>query len=110
MGGCNFSIPSSSHLFSGFILSEKALIHKGEAEAIALAKETGAGLIILDDNSARSTARSVGLNVVGTLALLRQAKVKGLVTELRPLLDNLRSAGFYMGDEYYDILEAAGEI
>ena len=85
-------------------------LHKGEAEAIALAKEIGADLIILDDNLARSAARNGGLNVVGTLGLLFQAKLKGLATELKPLLDNLRSTGFYMGDEYYEILEQANEI
>ena len=50
------------------------------------------------------------LSVVGTLGLLRHAKAKGLVPELRQPLDALRSAGFYMGDEYDEILEDAGEI
>ena len=95
---------------TSFVEKLSSVLHRGEAEAIALAKEIGADLIILDDNLARSTARTGGLNVVGTLGLLRQAKVKGLVTELKPLLDNLKSAGFHMGDEYYEILEDAGEV
>jgi len=95
---------------TSFVEELSSVLHQGEAEAIALAKEIGADLIILDDNSARSAARAGGLSVVGTLGLLSQAKVKGLVTELKPLLYNLKSAGFYMGDEYYEILEDAGEI
>ena len=95
---------------TSFVEELSSVLHRGEAEAIALAKEIGANLIILDDMLARSAARTGGLNVVGTLGLLRQAKVKGLVTELKPLLDNLKSAGFYMGDEYYEILEDAGEV
>ena len=94
-----------------FALQQQGFVlHRGEAEAIALAKEIGADIIILDDNLARSAARTGGLNVVGTLGLLRQAMVKGLVTELKPLLDNPKSAGFYMGGEYYEILEDAGEV
>ena len=95
---------------TSFVEELSSVLHQGEAEAIALAKEIGADLIILDDNLARSTAMIGGLSVVGTLGLLRQAKVKGLVTELKPLLDNLKSAGFHMGDEYNEILEDAGEI
>ena len=87
-----------------------SILHRGEAEAIALAKEMGADLIILDDNLARETAIMKGLNVAGTLALLHQAKEKGLIPKLKPILDALRSARFYIGDEYDEILRDAGEI
>ena len=49
-------------------------LHRGEAEAIVLAKELNAHIIILDDNRARKAARAIGLNVAGTLAILRRAK------------------------------------
>ena len=86
-----------------------SMIHQGEAEAIELALEIGAELIILDDDSARRTATMKGLNVVGTLAVLRRAKEKALIPALKPILDALRSVGFYIGNEYDEILRDVGE-
>jgi predicted nucleic acid-binding protein len=48
----------------------RTALNTGESEAIALAKEIDADLIILDDQDARNAALSEGLNVVGLLALL----------------------------------------
>ncbi|HGE73063.1 TPA: DUF3368 domain-containing protein [Candidatus Poribacteria bacterium] len=87
-----------------------SIIHRGEAEAIELALELGVDLIILDDDIARQIAIMKGLNVVGTLAVLRQAKEKNLIPILKPLLDALRSVGFYIGDEYNEILMDLGEL
>jgi predicted nucleic acid-binding protein len=64
-------------------------LHIGESEAIALALERRADLIILDDKLARETADRLGLKVIGTLGLLLLAKKKGLLTELRPLIQQL---------------------
>jgi len=87
-----------------------SIIYRGEAEAIELALELGVDLIILDDDIARQIAIMKGLNVVGTLAVLRQAKEKNLIPILKPLLDALRSVGFYIGDEYNEILMDVGEL
>ena len=45
---------------------------RGESETIALATELQADFIILDDLAARKTAASLGLNVKGTLAIIRK--------------------------------------
>lgn len=87
-----------------------SFLHVGESEAIVLAEEMGADLIILDDNRARKAARVRGFRVVGTLAILRQAKEKGFISALKPVLDDLRSADFYIGKEYDEILKDVGEI
>jgi predicted nucleic acid-binding protein len=87
-----------------------SVLHLGESEAIVLAEEIEADLIILDDNRARKVAAMRGLSVVGTLALLRQAMEKELIPALKPLFDDLRSMGFYMGKEYDEILKDAGEL
>ncbi len=84
-------------------------LHRGEAETIVLAEENDADLIVLDDNCARRNARARGLNVTGILAILLLAKQKGIITHLGTILNDLRSAGFYMGGEYYEILRDAGE-
>jgi predicted nucleic acid-binding protein len=55
----------------------RTVLGAGESEVIALAKEHGADLILLDDQDARGTAIAEGLNVVGLLAFLVLAKEEG---------------------------------
>lgn len=52
---------------------------KGESEAIALAVELQAERIILDDHAARKEALRLGLNVRGTLAIIRQLHTQGII-------------------------------
>jgi len=78
-------------------LAVKALqinLGEGESEAITLAIEKGADLIILDDFKARQTAEELSLTFVGTLAILQKAKSKGLIKNIEKTLDDLRKAGF----------------
>jgi predicted nucleic acid-binding protein len=88
----------------------RAVLGTGESEAIALAKELTADLIILDDEDARNTAVAEGLKVVGLLAFLALAKEEGIIHQVRPLLDALRQQGFFISDDlYHDILQRADE-
>jgi predicted nucleic acid-binding protein len=82
---------------------------KGETEAIILAREISAPWILLDDHKARLLAAQEGLNVVGTLGVLKHLKQRGDLDALRPLFDDLRAAGFSMGEEYDEILRQVGE-
>jgi uncharacterized protein len=89
----------------------RTVLHAGESEAIVLAKEIDADLLILDDGEARDAARSAGLSVVGLLAFLVLAKERGTIEQVRPLLDALRRQGFFMSDDlYHHILQRAGEL
>jgi hypothetical protein len=82
----------------------------GEAEAIALAVETSAIRLILDDAQARQAARGFGLPVVGTLGIVLHAKQLGLVSLVRPVLDDLRATGFRLSDALLQqALQLAGE-
>lgn len=45
---------------------------KGESEAIALGIELEANNVLLDDSTARREARRLGLNIRGTLAVIRR--------------------------------------
>jgi predicted nucleic acid-binding protein len=45
-------------------------LHSGEREAILLAEELKANLIILDEKAARQIARERGLNLTGLLGIL----------------------------------------
>ncbi len=58
-------------------------IDKGETEAIVLYKELNADLLLIDDRKARKVAELLDVKCIGTLAVLFEAKEKGIVKELR---------------------------
>jgi predicted nucleic acid-binding protein len=74
----------------------------GEAEAIALALETRAELLLMDERLGRDTARYLGLTFTGLIGLLVQGKRKGLIPSIKHELDALRDiAGFRIADSLY---------
>jgi len=82
----------------------------GEREAIALAMEMNADLILLDDAAARRTAVSLGLCVIGTFGILLQAKEQQLIPAVKPLIDQLLAFGFHADEELVSaVLRVAGE-
>jgi predicted nucleic acid-binding protein len=50
--------------------------------------------VVLDDKKARRIAKQLGLKVMGTVGLLLRAKKKGIVSEIKPMLDALQQADF----------------
>ncbi len=82
----------------------------GEAEAIAFATEVPDGLLIMDDSEGRRVARELGLRVTGLLGVLIEAKARGLISAISPLLDQLVAEGFWLSETMRRVvLEAAGE-
>jgi uncharacterized protein len=74
----------------------------GEAEAIALALETQAELLLMDERLGRDTARHLGLPFTGLIGLLVEAKRRGLILSIKQELDALRDiAGFRIADSLY---------
>jgi uncharacterized protein len=87
-----------------------ASLGAGESEAISLALEIKADLIILDERSARRLAVSLCLKIIGTVGILLDAKKYGHITEIRSHLDNLISFGFRISPQIYNqALAKAGE-
>lgn len=83
---------------------------KGESEAIALAIELSAAEVIIDDARARREAKSRGLQVVVVVGLLLRGKQYGLISQVKPLLDTLRTSGFRVSGALYEhALRLAGE-
>ena len=82
----------------------------GESEAIILAEQDGADLLLLDERAASRIARERGLHVAGTLGLLVRAKQRGLLVAVRPCLEGLKQAGFYTTPALIArVLKQAGE-
>lgn len=83
----------------------------GEAEAIALSIELGASLIVIDERLGRRTAARFKLRSIGVLGLLLEAKARGMITEVRPLVEQLHErAGFRLSDDLIRrILSDCGE-
>jgi len=65
----------------------------GEREAISLASELQATLLLMDERDGVTIARHRGLKVVGTLAALDLAAAHGLV-ELQTMFERLRETTF----------------
>ena len=63
----------------------------GEAEAIILAKEMGADLLIIDEKTGRSIAESIDLHCIGLAGTLLLAKQRHLVPSLGRMLDRLEN-------------------
>ena len=84
----------------------------GEAEAIALAKEIKADLILLDERAARKIAKSLSLKILGTVGVLIKAKQTENIDSLKVVLDVLRNqAQFRISDSLYELaLQSVGEL
>lgn len=83
----------------------------GEAEAIVLALELQADILLMDERLGRETAQHLGLRCVGLIGVLVEAKSKLLIPTIRPHLDLLRQqAGFRIGKSLYQsVLNDANE-
>jgi predicted nucleic acid-binding protein len=80
---------------------------RGEREAIALAVELGAAVLILDEVKGRREAIRRQLNVVGTVGVLRDASREGLV-DLAQAFSKLQQTTFRATpDVYQSALEDA---
>lgn len=85
-------------------------LDKGEAEAVVLAKEKGANLILLDEEKARKMAVLAGFKVMGVLGVLLLAKKLGIITAVKPYIQKLQQKKFRIGDKVVvRALREAGE-
>ena len=74
-------------------------IDKGESSAIALALETPDSTVILDDYKARKIAQQLGLTYTGTMGVIIKAKLKGIISSIKPLLEKIKQTDFRLSPE-----------
>lgn len=98
----------SDNTLVGTLLME---LDVGEAEAVVLALEAEADLVLLDERIARKIASRSGLRLTGVLGILVEAKRKKIIPLVKPLLDAIvAKAGFWIGKALYEaVLQEAGE-
>lgn len=79
-------------------LTMSARLDSGEAQAIALAKELLAEVILIDERKGRRVAQEHGLTTVGTLTVLEMAAERSLL-DLKSVIDSLKHTTFHIADE-----------
>ena len=88
----------------------KTQLHDGEVEVMILGQELHADLLVIDDYTAREYAKYLGLNAIGTVGILLLAKSRGIIFEIKPLVDGLIANGIYIGSRLYsEIMKMANE-
>ncbi len=89
----------------------RSFLGQGEAEAIVLAMEVGADILLIDEKLGRKEAAKRGITYIGVLGMIIDAKRTGLLPEIEPLLNELVfNAGFHIDKSLYSyVLQLAGE-
>ena len=92
--------------------SETRALGRGESEAIRLAQEIRADLLLADDRKARRAAASLGINCTGLLGLLVQGRQAGQISSARDFIDGLeKHGGLYLSDAVkVEALKVLGEL
>lgn len=96
--------------FAVKLLQKQLNLGAGESEAIVLADTLKADLLVIDERKARGIAKSMGINITGTLGILVDAKRKNRIEKLKPLLDGLINSNIRISEKLYnDVLELVNE-
>lgn len=87
----------------------KLIVDEGEAETIALAMELNLPLLI-DDRKGRRLAEKLGLKFIGSLGLLKIAKEREIIFEVKPFIQNFLKKGYHLDEKLVRLfLESVGE-
>jgi len=74
-------------------------LHKGEVEAISLARELGADWVLIDERKASREAESRGLRVAGTLGILEEGGARNLLDYEKGRDRLVKETSFYVTED-----------
>ena len=76
----------------------QSTLDAGEAAVIELALQRRIHLVAIDEARGRRAATAAGLTVTGSLGILGQAKVRGLIPAVAPYVATMRTSGVYLDE------------
>ncbi len=82
----------------------------GEASAISLAQERNAQMVLIDERAGTETVRGLGVNDIGTIGILIEAGVAGLINFEDALARLKNDTPFYATGRLLDIARRAYAI
>lgn len=83
---------------------------QGELEAMALYKQLSADALLIDDRRARAVAEYNQIVCIGALGVLLLAKHQGVIQQVAPYVERLRSSSLHYGEALLvRVLSLAGE-
>jgi predicted nucleic acid-binding protein len=92
----------STHNLSN-VSKYKNILDRGELEAISIAIELEADLLIIDEKLSRVVATTIGFDITGLVGILITAKNKNLILSVKKALDELILLGCRISNTLYNI-------
>lgn len=91
-------------------IPETATLDRGEADAIQLARDLPADLLLIDEACGRKIAQRLGLRITGVVGVLIEARRRGLIPSLAAPLGRLKAMDFWLSDQLVrEALRLVGE-
>ncbi len=82
----------------------RTYVDAGEAEAIALAKELNADWLLIDEKIGKHFAEAEHISCKGVIGILIEAKKQGLISLIKPLMDDLiLNLKFRLSEKIYQL-------
>ncbi len=100
------TVKSVRNLESANILKRATGLDQGESEAIILADELHADLLLMDEAKGRAVSSQMSINIMGTIGVLMVAYEERELSadEVRACIEGLQNAGRHIGQKHYQML------